>query len=198
MFESILLLIVATALLLGSPGPAPIALAATGATYGIKNGIPFLLGILSGLIVVIIGSAVGIATLFNTFPTVRLTVQVIGALYIFYVAQKIARAPIIISGSNTETKPSFVDGFILNLLNPKASAAFLSLFSQFIIPLESQAMSYVLTALICFAVAVIVDTLWLFLGSFLKPLFEAPKSARILRIIFALLMVIAVVFALAF
>jgi len=89
MFESILLLIVATSLLLGSPGPAPIALAATGATFGIKKGIPFLLGILSGLIVVIIGTTVGIATLFNAFPAVRLTVQIIGALYIFMLLKRL-------------------------------------------------------------------------------------------------------------
>lgn len=198
MFESILLLIVATSLLLGSPGPAPIALAATGATFGIKKGIPFLLGILSGLIVVIIGTTVGIATLFNAFPAVRLTVQIIGALYILYVAQKIARAPILVSGNNSATEPSFVDGFILNLLNPKAYAAFLSLFSQFIIPLNSQTLSYAVTALICFAVAIIVDTIWLLLGSILRPLFESAKSARILRMGFALLMLIAVGFALAF
>ncbi len=43
MVESIVALITASALLLGSPGPAPLALAATGATYGIKGGIPFLL-----------------------------------------------------------------------------------------------------------------------------------------------------------
>lgn len=42
MLESIVSLIAATGLLLGSPGPAPLALAATGATFGIRRGAPFL------------------------------------------------------------------------------------------------------------------------------------------------------------
>lgn len=37
MLESIVSLIVATLLLLGSPGPVPLALAATGATYGFRK-----------------------------------------------------------------------------------------------------------------------------------------------------------------
>lgn len=39
-------LIIMTLLLLGSPGPAPIALAATGATAGVKNGLPFFADIM--------------------------------------------------------------------------------------------------------------------------------------------------------
>lgn len=85
MLESLISLVVATALLLGSPGPAPLALAATGATYGVKKGAPFLVGILSGLAVAIVGATVGIAALFNAFPSVKVTVQVMGALYIIYV-----------------------------------------------------------------------------------------------------------------
>lgn len=57
MLESIVSLIAATGLLLGSPGPAPLALAATGATFGIRRGAPFLAGILLGLSVAIIGAS---------------------------------------------------------------------------------------------------------------------------------------------
>lgn len=85
MLESLISLVVATALLLGTLGPAPMALAATGATYGVKKGAPFLVGILSGLAVAIVGATVGIAALFNAFPSVKVTVQVMGALYIIYV-----------------------------------------------------------------------------------------------------------------
>ncbi|MCP3673481.1 MAG: LysE family translocator [Gammaproteobacteria bacterium] len=197
MIESIISLITATSLLLGSPGPAPLALAATGATYGIKNGIPFLLGILSGLAIAIIGATVGIAALFSAFPNIKLIVQVAGVLYIVYVAQKIARAPALCSSGKTSgTSPAFIDGFILNLLNPKAYAAFLAIFSQFLLPLQTDLLSYVTTAIICFIVAVFVDVAWLVLGGVLRPFFESPKSARILRLTFAVLMVVAVVFSL--
>ena len=199
MLESIISLITATGLLLGSPGPAPLALAATGATYGIKNSIPFLLGILSGLAVAIIGATVGIAALFSAFPNVKLIVQIAGALYIVYVATKIARAPTLLSSDkNSGPTPIFIDGFILNLLNPKAYAAFLAIFSQFLLPLQTNLLSYFATGVICFMVAVFVDVAWLALGGILRPVFESPKSARILRVTFAVLMVVAVLFALTY
>jgi len=197
MFESIVSLIVATGLLLGSPGPAPLALAATGATYGIKKGTPFLFGILCALVVIIFGTTVGLATLFAVFPNEKMVVQVVGALYIVYVAQKIARAPVLDTADETQKDPpTLTDGFILNLLNPKAYAAFLAIFSQFLLPFQSDLLSYFVTATICFMVAVIVDTLWLVFGGLLRPVFESPKSARILRVSFAVLMVIAVMFSL--
>ena len=158
MYESLISLVVATALLLGSPGPAPLALAGVGATFGIKPGLPFLTGILLGLAVAIVGATLGLSTLFSAFPDVNLAVQIAGALYILYVAQKIARAPVIaVNDAASQTAPRLIDGFILNLLNPKAYAAFFALFSQFILPLEGALLSHVATGIVCFLVAVVVD-----------------------------------------
>lgn len=196
MDESMVSLIIATALLLGSPGPAPLALAATGATYGVKRGLPFLTGILFGLAAAILGATVGIAALFGAFPSLKLFVQILGALYIVYVAHKIATAPVLQSDGNVAKEPlKFVDGFILNLLNPKAYTAFLALFSQFLLPLDNELSSYLATGIVCFVVAVIVDVAWLMLGGALRPLFENPKPARIMRIFFAISMVSAVIWA---
>ena len=194
MIQSIITLASVTALLLGSPGPAPLALAATSATFGIKKGIPFLIGILSGLAVAILGSVLGFAVLFSTYPNVKLVFQIAGALYIAYVAIKIATAPIIPTAHEKSSGvPTFLDGFILNLINPKAYAAFLAIFSQFSLPLENVFISYLFTGLVCFSVAVVVDMLWLCLGGLIRPLFTEPRKARLLRIIFSVLMVLAVI-----
>ena len=194
MIESLATLVSVTALLLGSPGPVPLALAATSATFGVKKGFPFLIGILSGLAVAILGSVFGFTVLFSTYPNVKLVLQITGALYIVYVAYKIASAPVIPITSETSGRvPSFLDGFILNLINPKAYAAFLAIFSQFSLPLENVSISYLFTGLVCFSVAVIVDILWLCLGGFIRELFTEPRKARRLRIVFSVLMVLTVI-----
>lgn len=195
MQESFIVLITTTALLLGSPGPAPLALAATGATYGVKKGIPFLTGILFGLSVAIIGAIAGLAALFSQFPNFRVICQIAGGAYILFIAYKIASAPII-STQGTQEAPSFKDGFILNLLNPKAYAAFLAIFSQFLLPFTEIYIGYITTGLTCLVVAAIVDTLWLMFGGLLRPIFTKPKQARVIRIVFATLMVLAVIYAL--
>ena len=193
MFEPFVSLIIATALLLGSPGPAPLALAATGAAYGVKKGVPFLYGILFGLSIAIVGATVGLATLFSSFPNLRFICQIIGAMYIAYIAFKIATAPIV-SRSTSVTAPSFKDGFILNLLNPKAYAAFLAIFSQFLLPFANSTVGYVVTGITCLLVATVVDALWLLFGGVLKPVFSNPKQARAIRILFAILMLGTVVY----
>ena len=195
MLESFLTLITATALLLGSPGPAPLALAATGATYGVKKGAPFLFGILIGLSVAIVGATAGLAALFSSFPELKAVCQIIGAIYIAYIAFKIASAPLNTSDTSVAA-PGFRDGFILNLLNPKAYAAFLAIFSQFLLPFSDSTLGYLVTGLTCLLVATVVDALWLFFGGALKPVFAHPKQARVIRVIFALLMLIAVIYAL--
>ncbi|MBU2178599.1 MAG: LysE family translocator [Gammaproteobacteria bacterium] len=195
MFEAFLSLITATTLLLGSPGPAPLALAATGATYGIKKGTPFLLGILLGLSCAIIGATAGLSALFTSFPEVKQVCQFIGAAYICYIAYKIATAPIVVNHAASEA-PRFKDGFILNLLNPKAYAAFLAIFSQFLLPFTESMMGYLVTGLTCLAVASIVDLLWLCAGGILKPIFSHPTQARIIRRVFAVLMLGSVIYAL--
>ncbi|ASJ97864.1 LysE family translocator [Shewanella marisflavi] len=195
MLEAVLSLIVATGLLLGSPGPAPLALAATGATFGIRRGAPFLLGILLGLSVAIIGASAGLAALFSRFPELRLVCQLLGAAYITFIAYKIASAPIT-SLDAAKQAPSFKDGFILNLLNPKAYAAFLAIFSQFLLPLENTVLGYLATGVCALMVATLVDTLWLIFGGLLRPLFARPRAARIMRISFAIAMLLAVGYAL--
>ena len=196
MLEAVLSLLLATTLLLGSPGPAPLALAATGATFGIKNGMPFLIGILLGLCVVIIGTAAGMAALLATMPATRTGVQLLGALYILYVAYKIATAPILNAQDTDITAPSALDGFMLNLLNPKAYAAFLAIFTQFVLPFTDPFIGLIATAFTCFLVAIMVDIIWLCLGGVLRPVFETPRAARAMRVTFALLMIVAVAIAL--
>jgi len=193
LFESLVTLITTTALLFGSPGPAPLALAATGATFGVRQGLPFLFGILAGLSAAIIGATVGLAAFFAAVPSARFSVQLAGALYIIFIAYKIAIAPTLDSSDkSTQSPPRFRDGFILNLLNPKAYAAFLAIFSQFILPFSNSITASAVTGLVCLIVAAFVDVIWLYLGGQLRPLFEKPKSARLMRVIFAILMIIAV------
>ena len=192
MLEALITLISVVALLLGSPGPAPLALAAVSASFGVKKGIPFLLGILSGLTVAIIGAAFGLSALLALHPAAKTIVQIAGGLYILYVAIKIATAPVVTNEEAQSKVPSFADGFILNLLNPKAYAAFFAIFSQFLLPIDNAILALLSTAAVCMLVAALVDTVWLMLGGAIRPIFHKPVQARILRIVFAVSMVLAV------
>lgn len=191
--DSIIALIVATSILLGSPGPAPLALSACSASFGIRKSIPFYFGILFGLGLVIVATIFGVSVLFSNYPQARFIAQLFAAAYLIYVAYKIAVLSSASSRSEQVNVPNLFDGFILNILNPKAYAAFLAIFSQFQVESGSLYASVFVTAIISFMVAVIVDFLWLLIGGSLKRIFSQPKSARIVRITMASLIVLLAV-----
>jgi len=193
--ESFITLITATTLLLASPGPAPIALAATGATFGTQKGLPFLFGILLGLCFAILGASVGLVTLFSQFPSLRTVFQFAGFGYMLYVAYKIGTASGL-ANEGGKNAPSFSDGFILNLLNPKVYAAFFAIFTQFLLPFADTYVSYLVTGFTCFMIGLIVDVLWLMCGSLLRSIFANPVQAKVIRLVFATSIVVSVIYAL--
>ena len=141
MLEAVAALVIATAALLGSPGPATLSLAAVAATSGITRGMPYYAGIISGLLFAILGAIVGLATVLTRWPQVSLVLQVLGASYILYVAWKIATAPVAKDVDGNDVRPpGFRDGFILNILNVKAYAAILAILSQFLLPFDDLVM----------------------------------------------------------
>ncbi len=193
MLEAVFSLIVTTAALLGSPGPAPLSLAAVSASYGINRALPFYFGILLGLAAAILGAIFGVALLIESHPNAKIILQILASAYLIYVTIKIATAPIVQTESQQANCPSFIDGFILNLLNPKAYAAFFAIFSHFVLPIESTQLGIVITAIICFLVAVVVDFIWLAAGRLLANHFAHPVKGRVLRLIFAGLILMMVV-----
>ena len=92
--------------------------------------------------------------------------------------------------------PGLRDGFILNILNPKAYAAFFVLFSQFLVPFDSAKLRYAVTYIIIFAVAALVDSMWLAIGSGIRSVFANRKYARAVRVLFALSIVAATLWTL--
>lgn len=186
-------LLVTATLLLASPGPAPLALAATGAVFGFRRGLPFLAGILCGLLTVIILAGTGVAVVLASMPTSRLVMQLVGAAYILFVAWRIASAPVATTESSSQNNvPKFLDGFVFNLLNVKAYATFVALFSQFHLPEYSGVGNAFALGTITFFVGIAVDVAWLSAGQFLRPVFESDRYARPVRIVFAVAMVVAV------
>ena len=194
MNNAIIELVIGTVLLLGSPGPVPIALAAVSATYGIRRGLPFYFGNLSGLVVAIIAAGMGLAVLFSTFPGLKLAFQIAGGLFIVYVAWKLSSAPASSNNSReaAEHAPSFLNGLALSVLNPKAYVAFMAIFSQFMLPLSSASVSLALTGVVCLLLVVVIDFIWLSCGTIIAPLLQKPGYGRLIRILFSVAMVVAV------
>lgn len=186
MLESLVALMTTSALLLGSPGPVPVALAATGASFGLRKSIPFLLGIVSGLCIVIIATLFGLSILLKQFPAVTLVLQILSCLYLMYIAIKIGTASSSIQ-QQTQDIPGYKTGVIFNIINPKAYAAILTLLSQPYLASTDSPANLLIASFCILLVGLLVDILWLVSGSALQPVFSKGQQQKVIRMIFALL-----------
>ncbi len=184
MFDALLSLIITATLLLGSPGPVPIALAAAGATVGFKKGLPFMYGMLTGLSLVILMTFLGLAALFAKFPTVSHLFMVISSLFLLYIAYKIAISETLIS-TNNKYVLTYKTGFIINILNPKAYATMVSLLTQFTQESIVSLQQFIIAGLVIFIIALVADIICLAIGHTIQPFFNNVKYQHWIRYCFS-------------
>ena len=68
---SILVLVLTSAAIMGTPGPATISLTAAGAAFGIRRSLAYLAGIIVGTALVLVAVATGITAVLLGVPGVR-------------------------------------------------------------------------------------------------------------------------------
>jgi len=160
--DSLMALILGSALALGSPGPAPLSLAMVSSQFGLRSGVSYLAGVLSGLAVVTVAVGFGLFEVLSAYPNLLSVLNVLASVYMIYIGYKIAFADF--SSQKNLNAPSYRDGFILNIANPKAYAAFFAIYTAFLLPLDNRSFAIFCTGLVGWSVGFVVDSLWTFLG----------------------------------
>ncbi|HAT7081210.1 TPA: LysE family transporter [Legionella pneumophila] len=119
-----------------SPGPDFAITVKNSLAYSRKSGLLTALGIALGSLVHISYTLLGLGLFITKTPIILHIIQYLGAGYLFYIGLKNLGAKpnadqIGSYTTNNDLKPSeaFFNGFITNLLNPKAMLFFISLFS---------------------------------------------------------------------
>ncbi len=189
--SAVIALLVAAVLLMGSPGPATMSLAAAGAAFGFRPVVPYLAGICLGTAGVLLIVATGVTGLVLSVPGIAPVIVAVAGAYILYLAWKIANAAPPAERGREDGAPAFLGGFLLAIANPKAYAAIGAVYSGATLidarPLDDAAAKVVLLSL----VIVVVNSLWLLFGAGLAGVLRRPKSGRALNVVFAVLLVAA-------
>lgn len=182
--------------LAGSPGPATLSLAATGAAFGGRRGLGYMAGIIIGMLGVIAIVAGGLARLVLAWPGIGPIVITLSALYFLYLAYRIAMAPPLADKAGQGAAPNFAAGLLLSLINPKGYAAMAALFSGFVLA-DEQIRDLGLKVATLLAVMVGVNLAWLYAGAAMTRLFREPRTNRAINVAFAVLLVASVALAVA-
>jgi len=180
-------LVLAGLALAGSPGPATLSLAATGAAFGARGGLGYLAGIVAGMVAVMAIIASGVVGVLLAAPGVKPLVTALAALYFLYLAFRIATAPPL-SKRHDGPRPSFAGGLFLSLVNPKGYAAMAALFSGFVLVRERLALDAVAKVTVLVAIITASSVAWLFAGAALTRFLRDPGANRAINVAFAVLL----------
>ncbi len=183
--------ILAALALCGSPGPATVSLAATGAAFGPRRSLAYMAGIDAGMVVVMSVTAAGVTGLVLAIPGATPVVAVLAALYFVHLAWRIATAPPL-GDTAPGSEPSFAAGVLLSLVNPKGYAAMAALFSGFVLIRGRPELDAALKLGVLVVIVVSVNAAWLIAGAALTRFFREPRTSRVINVAFAILLIASV------
>jgi threonine/homoserine/homoserine lactone efflux protein len=128
-------------------------------------------------------------------PALRWTLVVAGAGYTLWLAYRIATAGPLAGPAAADRRPSFVDGAVLGVINPKAWIAIAAVFASARLA-DSTVADATLKVLLLALMVVLIHGAWLLAGGLLVSTLRNPGRARAVNIALAGLLIVATVLAL--
>jgi threonine/homoserine/homoserine lactone efflux protein len=131
------LFVAAALVLLLTPGPAVLYVVTRSLDQGRRAGFVSVLGVHAGTLVHAVGAAAGLSAVLATSATAFSVVKYLGAAYLIYLGVRRLLSPVVEPTDVTvAARPrlarAFVDGFVVNVLNPKTALFFLAFLPQFV------------------------------------------------------------------
>ena len=172
-----------------SPGPNNTFLLSSGANFGLRKSLPYLSGIMVGLIGMMTAMATGLGIIFTTLPLLYQILKWVGFAYIVWLAYLIVR-----STSKSETGQAQYIGFwkatTFQFVNPKAWVVIGS-FMATMVPVGS---GFLASAFVCLLFLVFTypgALLWAVAGQVLKDWLSKPTRRKVFNIASAILLVLS-------
>ncbi len=177
-----------------SPGPNNIMLLSSGLTFGYKKTIPHMFGIMIGFPFMVLLVGLGLGLVFEKFPIIFSILKIVGILYLFWMAFKVATNKGSLEVKEGEkSKPfTFLQSAAFQWVNPKAWIMAITAISIFVTSKDDSLTQVVIIALIYLLSSIFSTNAWTAGGVVLKRFVKDQKVVRILNIVMAILLVASV------
>ncbi|MCX8227244.1 MAG: LysE family translocator [Sulfitobacter sp.] len=149
---------------IGTPGPANMALMATGARFGFRDALPFVAGVALGKQLIIWPIGFGLMQIAERAPLLFILLKFASAAYIIWLAWKVANLRLG-QGRETESAPGFAAGLIVHPLNPKAWAMIVGSFTAFVAPGTPTLVATSTVAAVLLGCQIVLHPLWTLAGA---------------------------------
>ncbi|EKZ95317.1 LysE family transporter [Cupriavidus metallidurans] len=171
-----------------SPGSGAVLSMSHGLSYGLKKTSTTILGLQTGLVIILLIAGGGLGALLLASEEAFLVVKTIGAMYLIYLGIQQWRAKVETNPQNSEDKTvrvatmsrrrRFATGLLTNVTNPKGIIFMVAVLPQFIDPTHALGLQLaILAATMCF-VDLIVMHGYALLASRMQGLFRNARAVR--------------------
>lgn len=175
-----------------TPGPNNIMLTASGVNFGFVRSIPHILGVKFGFVALLAACGLGLGLLFSAYPAAQTALKIAGAVYMLWLAWKVANAGGA-SASGPAPRPiTFLQAAAFQWVNPKGVIAALGAVALFVRP-ETAAADLLLLLFVFGLLTILATSTWAAFGAALSKALRNPRHARIFNIAMALLLVASIV-----
>lgn len=187
-FEILTAFIGATVALAFAPGPDNIYVLVQSISNGKSYGMATVCGLITGCIIHTTLLAFGVSAIIAANENIFFGIKLLGAIYLLYLAYKVYKSDASLSFNSKNVpkkslKQLFVQGFFMNVLNPKVTIFFLAFFPGF---LFSDSMStviqfYVLGGLFMLVSFIIFSIIALLAGNIKSYTLKHKNSGLVLK-----------------
>ena len=181
--------------LLITPGPGVLTTAGVGAGFGYGPGLRFLTGLFVGTNLVAAAVVSGLAAVVLSIPEARIVATWASIGFFLYLASKIALSGAKVGFMQASSPPGFVNGVLLQFINPKAYAVNTTLFFGFPFLSDAPSLEILLKFALINAVWIPVHLIWLWAGVSIKRMDLSPAKQRAVNLAMAASLAMVVLLA---
>jgi len=175
-----------------TPGPNNIIASYSGFHFGFKKTIPHILGVTFGWPSLILAVNFGLAIIFIKFPIVQKILEVLGSLFLIYLAYTLIKAKSI-EEKEVDKPMTFLTSYFFQFINPKGVVTAMIVVSQFINSGENFLKDTFVVLSFTLISAFLSICTWTIFGKYLKLLLKNRLRISIFNYLMSFLLLLTVV-----
>lgn len=189
-YYAVALFVIATCV---TPGPNNVMLMSSGANFGMGRTLRHVAGINIGFPLMVVAVGLGAGAIFRQYPGLHDGLQVIGAVYLLFLAYQIARSPTTDLGDPSRQPLGFTGAALFQWVNPKAWVMAVGAVLAYTSPLGGYTLQVFLIALLFFLFGTPCSMVWVFFGQYLRRFLTRPRHLKVLNIAMSLVLVVSLI-----
>jgi len=170
-----------------TPGPNNLMLMASGTNFGFARTVPHMLGVALGFTLMVLLVGLGLAEIFSRIPQAHMALKAVCAVYLSYLAWKIATSAPPEDGEARGKPFTFVQAALFQWVNPKAWTMALTAVTAYA-PADAGLAAFFLIAAVFGVINLPSVGLWAVMGTQLRRVLHDRRALQVFNLAAAILL----------